>query len=370
MAETTLETRASGAEAAPPMAEGNLLEVRDLEMHFAERSGWLRRSRRVVRAVDGISFDVRAGETLGLVGESGCGKTTTGRCLVRTHAPTGGRLMYRGGDGREVDLAALPHRDLPDYRRQIRMIFQDPFSSLNPRMTVRDIIGEPLRVNGVARGAELDDRVADLLVRVGLRPQHRSRFPHAFSGGERQRIVIARALSLDPRLVIADEAVSALDVSVRAQILELMVTLQRERGLTYLFISHDLSVVEYLCDRVAVMYVGKVVELGPTEELFTRPQHPYTQALLAAVPQPDPTRRNILTQRPLEGEVADPADPPPGCHFHPRCPFARDICRTEEPALRPTADGRRVACHFAEELSLPGLAVDDDAAGLSDPEDT
>lgn len=343
-----------GTEPAP-MQDGNLLEVRDLAMHFTERSGRLRRKNRVVRAVDGISFDVRAGETLGLVGESGCGKTSTGRSIIRTYKPTGGQLMYRTADGSEVDLATLRSSKLPPYRQQIRMIFQDPYSSLNPRMTARDVIAEPLRVNNVARGNELDDRVVELLRQVGLRPEYRDRYPHAFSGGERQRLVIARALSLDPRLVVADEAVSALDVSVRAQILELLVDLQAQQGLTFVFISHDLSVVEYLCDRVAVMYVGKVVELGPTEELFSRPRHPYTQALLAAVPQPDPTRRNILTQQALEGEVADPADPPPGCHFHPRCPFAQDICRTESPQLRATNDGHQVACHFAEQLTLDGL---------------
>ncbi|NED98882.1 ABC transporter ATP-binding protein [Phytoactinopolyspora halotolerans] len=337
------------------MADGNLLEVRNLTMHFTQRSGWFRRTRRVTRAVDGISFDVRTGETLGLVGESGCGKTSTGRSIIRTYTPTGGQLRYRAADGTEVDLATMPSSKLPEYRRQIRMIFQDPFSALNPRMTARDVIAEPLKVNKVAGGRELDDRVVELLRQVGLRPEYRDRFPHAFSGGERQRLVIARALSLNPRLVVADEAVSALDVSVRAQILELLVDLQRQQGLTYVFISHDLSVVEYLCDRVAVMYVGKVVELGSTEEIFARPRHPYTQALLAAVPQPDPTRRNILTQPPLEGEVADPADPPPGCHFHPRCPFAQEICRTDAPPLRTTSDGHQVACHFAEQLTLDGL---------------
>lgn len=336
-----------------------LLEVRDLKMHFTDGGGWFRKNRRTTKAVDGISFDVHAGETLGLVGESGCGKTSTGRCITRTYKPTAGHVRYRAGDGTEVDLAALRPSQLADYRRQIRMIFQDPFSSLNPRMTVRNIIAEPLRVNKVASGTELEDRVVELLRKVGLRPEHRHRFPHAFSGGERQRLVIARALSLDPRLVIADEAVSALDVSVRAQILELLVELQHNQGLTYIFISHDLSVVEYLCDRVAVMYVGRIVELGPTDEVFASPRHPYTQALLAAVPQPDPARRNILTQPPLEGEVADAANAPSGCHFHPRCPFAQEICRTESPTLRTTSDGHQVACHFAEQLRLDGLSGDD-----------
>ena len=244
------------------------------------------------------------------------------------------------------------------------MIFQDPFSSLNPRMTVRDIIAEPLRNNRGRSRSEIDEKVVDLLQTVGLRADYLDRYPHAFSGGERQRIVIARALSLDPRLMIADEAVSALDVSVRAQILELLVDLQEDQGLTYLFISHDLAVVRYMCDRVAVMYVGKIVEIGRTDVLFTRPRHPYTRALLDSVPEADPSQRNLLFQEPLRGEVADPSDPPPGCSFNPRCPFAEEICRREEPELRTMEDGTQVACHFAEKLNLgtPGGRVRNQSA--------
>lgn len=330
----------------------NLLEVRDLKMHFTRRSGALRRRSTTVRAVDGVSFDMHVGETLGLVGESGCGKTSVGRSLIRTYAPTGGRVDYHRADGTAVDLASLPSRALRPYRRELRMIFQDPFSSLNPRMTVRDIIAEPLRNNRSASRSEIDETVVELLQTVGLRANYLDRYPHAFSGGERQRIVIARALSLDPRLVIADEAVSALDVSVRAQILELLMDLQENKELTYLFISHDLAVVRYMCDRVAVMYVGKIVEIGQTDAVFNRPRHPYTRALLESVPEPDPTRRNLLAQEPLPGEVADPSDPPPGCSFNPRCPFAEEICRREEPELRTLGDGTQAACHFAEELNL------------------
>ncbi|WP_193105526.1 ABC transporter ATP-binding protein [Brachybacterium sp. FME24] len=330
----------------------NLLEVRDLRMHFTRRSGMFRRHSTTVRAVDGVSFDMSEGETLGLVGESGCGKTSVGRSLIRTYAPTGGQVNYRRSDGDQVDLATLPGKALRPYRRELRMIFQDPFSSLNPRMTVRDIIAEPLRNNRTAHRRKVDEKVVDLLQIVGLRADYLDRYPHAFSGGERQRIVIARALSLDPRLVIADEAVSALDVSVRAQILELLVDLQADHGLTYLFISHDLAVVRYMCDRVAVMYVGKIVEIGQTGTVYSRPRHPYTRALLDSVPEPDPTRRNLLTQEPLRGEVADPSDPPAGCSFNPRCPFAEEICRREEPELRTLDDGTQAACHFAEELNL------------------
>ena len=329
-----------------------LLEVRDLQMHFTRRSGLIRRLTTTVRAVDGVSFDLHEGETLGLVGESGCGKTSVGRSLIRTYDPTGGRVIYRRSDGTTVDLAELRGKALRPYRRELRMIFQDPFSSLNPRMTVRDIIAEPLRNNLSMSRKEIDEKVVDLLETVGLRADYLDRYPHAFSGGERQRIVIARALSLDPRLVIGDEAVSALDVSVRAQILELLIDLQADKGLTYLFISHDLAVVRYMCDRVAVMYVGKIVEIGETSSVFERPRHPYTRALLDSVPEPDPTRRNLLTQEPLKGEVADPSDPPAGCSFNPRCPFAEEICRREEPELRTLDNGTQAACHFAEELDL------------------
>ncbi|HET8627011.1 MAG TPA: oligopeptide/dipeptide ABC transporter ATP-binding protein [Thermomicrobiales bacterium] len=332
-----------------------LLEVRGLQMHFPIHRGFLRREVGAVKAVDGVDFFIREGETLGLVGESGCGKTTTGRCILRALDPTGGAIRYRRPDGRVVDLAALDNRALKPYRRQVRMIFQDPYSSLNPRMTVLQIIGDPLRINKMAAGKELEDRVAALLRRVGLRPEYMRRYPHAFSGGERQRISIARALALEPRLVVADEAVSALDVSVRAQILNLLQDLQEEFHLTYLFISHDLSVIEHICDRVAVMYVGKLVELAPTGELFRRPRHPYTQALLSAVPIADPRLRGHRQRVILEGDVADPANPPGGCYFHPRCRYAADRCAVEEPALREVAPGHFVACHFAEQLDLPGV---------------
>jgi peptide/nickel transport system ATP-binding protein len=327
-----------------------LLRVEDLQMHFPGR----RRSDDLVRAVDGVSLDVRHGETLGLVGESGCGKSTLGRAIVRAYRPTAGRLRYRRADGDEVDLAVLGERALRPYRQEIRMVFQDPFSSLNPRMTLRDIIGEPLKVNGVARGRALEERVAELLTTVGLRAEHMSRYPHAFSGGQRQRVAIARALALRPRLVIADEAVSALDVSVRAQILNLLARLQDEMDLTYLFISHDLSVVRQLCDRVAVMYLGRVVEIAPTEELFARPRHPYTEALLSAVPATHPSRRGGRDRIVLDGDLPDPSDPPPGCRFHTRCPYAAPRCTTEPPAAVEVAPGRASACHFAGELHLRG----------------
>ncbi|WP_129665547.1 ABC transporter ATP-binding protein [Phytoactinopolyspora endophytica] len=332
-----------------------LLDVEDLQLHFPIRQGFLRRTTGHVRAVDGVSFSISEGETLGLVGESGCGKTSTGRCIVRSHDPTGGRVLYRGNGSDAVDVAQLEGSQLKPYRRQTRMIFQDPQSSLNPRMTLRDIIGEPLRAHGLAAGSELEDRVGELLRDVGLRPEYMSRYPHAFSGGERQRVGIARALSLDPRLVVADEAVSALDVSVRAQILNLLQDLQSEHQLTYLFISHDLSVVEYLCDRVAVMYVGKIVEVADTATLYARPRHPYTEALLSAVPKPNPGQRDRRERIVLSGDVADPSDPPSGCYFHPRCPYARPVCAEEQPSLRDVGDGTTVACHFAEELGLRGV---------------
>jgi peptide/nickel transport system ATP-binding protein len=339
-----------------------LLEVRDLKMHFPIKKGFLRRQIGSVRAVDGVSFFVREGETLGLVGESGCGKTTIGRCILRAYDPTAGQVLYRRGDGRVVDLATLDHHKLRPYRRQVRMIFQDPYSSLNPRLPVLEIVGEPLKVNKLASGKALEERVAALLRRVGLRPEYMRRYPHAFSGGERQRIGIARALAPDPRLVIADEAVSALDVSVRAQILNLLQDLQREFRLTYLFISHDLSVVEYLCNRVAVMYVGKLVELAATEALYQRPKHPYTEALLSAVPAPDPRLRGRRQRIILKGEVPDPANPPTGCYFHPRCPYALPICKEQAPPLRDLGAGHYAACHRAEELTLSGVVPNGQAA--------
>jgi peptide/nickel transport system ATP-binding protein len=329
-----------------------LLEVSHLKMHFPLRKGFLGRQVGAVKAVDDVSFRVRRGETLGLVGESGCGKTTLGRCVIRAYDPTDGEVLFHHEDDRVVDISRLKERELGPYRQKIRMIFQDPYSSLNPRMTLLQIVGEPLRVNKVASGKELEERVAELLRKVGLRPEYMRRYPHAFSGGQRQRVGIARALALDPDLVVADEAVSALDVSVRAQTLNLMQDLQEEFDLTYLFVAHDLSVVEYLCDRVAVMYVGKVVELAETEDLYADPQHPYTEALLSAVPKPDPKLRGKRNKIVLEGDVPDPSDPPSGCYFHPRCPYARGRCKIEEPALREVKSGQFAACHFSEELFL------------------
>lgn len=345
----------TSAPSAAPSGDGPLLEVKNLKVHFPISSGFMRKPSGFVKAVDGVSFAIRAGQTLGLVGESGCGKTTTGRAILRAVNPTGGEILYRREDGKVVDLAKLSNRDLKAYRSEIRMVFQDPYSSLNPRMTVKDIVGEPLRVNKVATGKELDDIVAELLRRVGLRSEYMGRYPHAFSGGERQRISIARALALNPRLVVLDEAVSALDVSVRAQILNLLEDLQEELNLTYLFISHDLSVIEHICDRIAVMYVGKLAETAETDQLFRQPAHPYTEALISAVPIPDPRLRNTRARIKLQGEIADPANPPSGCYFHPRCRFAQDVCKTDAPPLKPGQPGQYATCHFVGELALAGI---------------
>jgi peptide/nickel transport system ATP-binding protein len=330
-----------------------LLRVKGLRKLFPIRRGFWKRTVGHVRAVDGVNFHIDEGETLGLVGESGCGKTTTARCIVRAIEPTAGQIHMRVRDGAAVDVGALGRKELRALRREMQMIFQDPFASLNPRMTLLDLVGEPLYVHGVRRRREREERVAELLRRVGLRPEYMRRFPHAFSGGERQRIGIARALALQPRLVVADEPVSALDVSVQAQILNLLQDLQAEFRLTYLFVAHDLSVVRHISDRVAVMYVGRIVELAETERIFTAPKHPYTAALLSAVPEPDPRLRSKRLI--LQGEVANPAAPPPGCYFHPRCPHAIDVCRTQAPVWQEIAPAHFVACHRAAELRLAGV---------------
>ena len=330
-----------------------LMTVRHLKKHYPITRGLLRRVVGHVKAVDDVSFVIHEGETLGLVGESGCGKTTTGRCLLRAVEPTDGEILFHREGEAPIDVATAEGARLKALRRDMQMIFQDPYSSLNPRWTLLDIVGEPLVAFGVVKGRALEERVAELLRRVGLRPEYMRRYPHAFSGGERQRIGIARALALNPKLVVADEPVSALDVSVRAQTLNLLEDLQAELDLTYLFISHDLSVVQHICDRVVVMYVGKVVESAETDELYFNPKHPYTEALLSAVPRPDPTA--VSSRIILEGEVADPANPPPGCPFHTRCRYAQERCRTEVPPLRDVGDGHLAACHFSEELNLRGI---------------
>jgi len=320
-----------------------LLRVENLAKHFPIRRGLFSQVVGQVRAVDGVSFEVQRGEVLGLVGESGCGKTTTGRCILRLVEPTSGRVIF---DGRDV--TAMPRGELRAIRREMQIVFQDPYSSLNPRLTVGSMLGEALAIHGIARGAKARERIAELLVQVGLSADHVRRYPHEFSGGQRQRIGVARALAVGPRLIVADEPVSALDVSIQAQIINLLRDLQRTLGLTYLFVAHDLAVVEHLSDRVAVMYLGRIVELASSETLYRDPRHPYSAALLSAIPVPDPSRRRRRIV--LRGDVPSPANPPAGCPFHPRCFMARPECSREVPVLREVSPGHWSACHFAEEV--------------------
>ena len=316
-----------------------LIEVTDLKKHFPIRKGILQRPAGAVRAVDGVTFSINEGETLGLVGESGCGKTTVGRTVLRLVEPTSGEIKVRG-----QEISGLSKTELRPLRRQMQIIFQDPFSSLNPRIRVGEIVGEPLKVHGVGDKAERADRVAKLFQRVGLRPQQMTNYPHQFSGGQRQRVSIARALALDPGFIVADEPVSALDVSIQAQVINLLMDLQQELGLSYLFVSHNLAVVEHISHRVAVMYLGRIVEYADKVALFANPQHPYTEALLAAVPLPDPSL--VRTKQRVTGDVPSPINPPSGCHFHPRCPIAVARCKVEPPLLREVAPGHQAACHL------------------------
>jgi len=338
-----------------------LLEIENLKKYFPLRKGRFSTGQvRTVKAVDDVSFYINSGETLGLVGESGSGKTTVGRAILRAFEPTSGHIRFQLQSGSFTDVLELNKKELKRFRQNMQMIFQDPYSSLNPRMTVRNIIAEPLIANKLAKGKTLDERVREVALRCRLNIEHLRRFPHAFSGGQRQRIGIARALVLHPRFIVCDEPVSALDVSVQAEILNLLADLQKEFNLTYLFIAHDLSVVEYISDRVAVMYLGRIVEMAPTKELFFNPLHPYTEALMSAIPAPDPDApmQPII----LQGEIPSPINPPPGCHFHPRCRYAQDICRAERPAWTEHRPGHFSACHFSDTLELTG------AMELGDPD--
>ncbi len=342
------------------MNDNILLEVKDLKKEYLRTKGALmKKVVGTVRAVDKINFFIREGEILGLVGESGCGKTTTGRCILRIIEPTSGEIIFKmNNEDKPINMASLDKNELKKARKNMAMIFQDPYSSLNPRMTIFDIVAEPFIIHKVAtKRRELREKVSTLLRMARLDPEYMDRYPHAFSGGQRQRVAIARALALRPKFIVADEPVSALDVSMQAQVLNLLIELQEKLRLTYLFIAHNLAVVKYISDRVAIMYAGKMVELAPTEELFANPKHPYTEALLSAVPKADPRykKEKVL----LSGDVADPANPPSGCYFHPRCRYAQEVCKDKEPSfMNISADeehARYVACHFADKLSLLGV---------------
>lgn len=332
-----------------------LLEVKNLKQHFPIHEGFFQRVTGHIKAVDGVNFYIRENEALGLVGESGCGKTTVGRTLLRLYDPTDGEIWYTKANGERINVAEISQKEMKPLRREMRMIFQDPFSSLNPRFTVKDLIGEPLIIHQIAKGKELEDRVADLMTSVGLEPNYMRRYPHEFSGGQRQRIGLARTLALSPRLIVADEPVSALDVSIQAQVLNLLQELKEELGLTLLFIAHDLSVVEHMCDRIAVMYVGNMMEIADSEELLANPRHPYTEALVSSVPPADPDIR--LERILLEGDVPSPANPPSGCVFHPRCRYAKEICKQEIPQLQEVGTRHFVACHLTDELELQGVVA-------------
>lgn len=322
------------------MANDILLEVNNLKKHFPINKGFFGKTKTAVKAVDDISFSIKKGETFGLVGESGCGKSTTGRTLIRLYEATAGEIIFDG-----VDIAKLKQSELLEYRKRIQMIFQDPYASLNTRMTVSDIVGEPLDIHGLAKGQERQERIFKLLETVGLSKDHASRYPHEFSGGQRQRIGIARALAVDPEFIICDEPISALDVSIQAQVVNMLEDLQKKHGLTYLFIAHDLSMVKYISDRIGVMYLGKMAEIAPADQLYAEPKHPYSQALLSAIPIPDPEIMRNSNRIIIEGDVPSPINPPSGCTFRTRCTYAKDMCAEKMPDLVETSDDHWVACH-------------------------